>query len=163
MGNLADKLTLGDYSGIPTKTTTPYQGMKNEIQSINSNANIELIGEVSDSTPLFNIKSITLVLEDGKTRTVDLSKATSVRGMTLSGSNLKDVTKSGMAVVKDVDFSKVTDVKIEAGSMPGMPNASVNISYSNLTQNVATIDIANTDSPDTYITNEAQYTGPTVV
>lgn len=159
VGNLADKLTLGDYSGIPTKTTTPYQGMKNEIQSINSNANIELIGEVSDSTPLFNIKSITLVLEDGKTRTVDLSKATSVRGMTLSGSNLKDVTKSGMAVVKDVDFSKVTDVKIEAASMPGMPNASVNISYSNLTQNVATIDIANTDSPDTYITNEAQYTG----
>ncbi len=43
--------------------------------------------------------------------------------------------------------------------MPGMPNASVNISFSNLTQNVATIDIANTDSPDTYITNEAQYTG----
>ena len=66
----------------------------------------------------------------------------------------------GMAVVKDVDFSKVTDVKIEAASMPGMPNASVKYQlHSNLTQNVATIDIANTDSPDTYITNEAQYTG----
>ena len=159
VGNLADELTLGDYSGEPTKTTTPYQGMKNEIQSINSNANVELIGNVSDSTPLFNIKSINLVLEDGKTRTVDLSKATSVRGMTLSGSNLKDVTKSGMAVVKDVDFSKVTDVKIEAASMPGMPKASVNISYSNMTQTVATVDIANTDSPDTYVTNEAKYTG----
>lgn len=61
-------------------------------------------------------------------------KRTSVRGMTLSGSNLKDVTKSGMAVVKDVDFSKVTDVKIEAASMPGMPKASVNISYSNMTR-----------------------------
>lgn len=159
VGNLADELTLGDYSGEPTKTTTPYQGMKNEIQSINSNANVELIGNVSDSTPLFNIKSINLVLEDGKTRTVDLSKATSIRGMTLSGSNLKDVTKSGMAVVKDVDFSKVTDVKIEAASMPGMPKASVNISYSNMTQTVATVDIANTDSPDTYVTNEAKYTG----
>ena len=40
VGNLADELTLGDYSGEPTKTTTPYQGMKNEIQSINSNANV---------------------------------------------------------------------------------------------------------------------------
>ena len=43
--------------------------------------------------------------------------------------------------------------------MPGMPKASVNISYSNMTQTVATVDIANTDSPDTYVTNEAKYTG----
>ena len=37
VGNLADELTLGDYSGEPTKTTNSNnQGMKNEIQSINS-------------------------------------------------------------------------------------------------------------------------------
>lgn len=159
VGNLADEVVLGDYSGQPTKTSSPYEGIASEVKKLNPDAKVELIGNVNDSTPLFNVKSITLVLSDGNTRKIDLSKAENVRGMTLSGSEFKDVTKSGMAVIKDVDFSNVTEIKVEAASMSGMPKASIVIGYSNATQEVAVVDIASTADSSTYTTNTAEYKG----
>ncbi len=152
VGNLADELTLGDYSGEPTKTVKPFEGVEAQIKSINPNANVTLIGKVNDSTPLFDVKSITLVLSNGKTRKVDLSKAENVRGMTASGGAFSDVTKSGMAVIKNVDFSDVVSVRAETSAKAGMPAASINIGYSNATQTVSVVNIQDGVS-------EGEYTG----
>lgn len=152
VGNLADELTLGDYSGEPTKTVKPFEGIEQEIKSINPNANVTLVGKVNDSTPLFDVKSITLVLSNGKTRAVDISKAENVRGMTVSDGTLTDVTKSGMAVIKSVDFSDVVSVRLETATKPGMPKAALNVGYSNATQTVAVVNISDTVS-------EGEYTG----
>lgn len=147
VGNLAGEVTLGDYSGEPTKTSTPIDG----IRSAFPNAEVSYLGNVNDSTPLFNISRITLILSDGKTRSVDLTKATNVRGM---DSGFKNVTKSGYAVIPSIDFSNVAQVKIEGSTISGAPKASVNIGYSNATQTVSVVDITGAE-------NTAEYTGAT--
>lgn len=152
VGNLADELTLGDYSGEPEKTVKPFDGIEQEIKNVNPNAEVTLIGRVSDSTPLFDIKSITLELNDGKTRSIDLSKAENVRGMNVSENGLTEVTKSGSAIVRDVDFSNVKAVKAETTVKPGTPAAVINIGYSNATQTVAVVNVNEGSS-------EGEYTG----
>ena len=119
VGSHADEVVLGDYSGEPTKKTTPMEGITNAVKKISPNSTVELIGNVSDTTPLFNIKSITLVKSTGRNTTLDLSSATKVNGMTKSGSSLTNITKSGVACIAGVDFKDVTDIKIEAASLPG--------------------------------------------
>ncbi len=158
VGNLATEVTLGDYSGEPTKTSTPYDGIKAAVEDINPAANVEMIGNVKDSTPLFDINKITLVKNDNTEKTVDISKAENVRNMSLDTDELRDITKSGMAVIPGVDFSDVKEVKISALSLPGMPKVSVNIGYSNSTQTVAVVDIATTAS-GSYTVNTGEYTG----
>ncbi|MDO5397090.1 MAG: glycoside hydrolase family 3 C-terminal domain-containing protein [bacterium] len=152
VGNLADELTLGDYSGEPTKTVKPFEGIEQEIKRVNPDAEVTLIGRVSDSTPLFDLKSITLELNDGKTRTVDLSKAENVRGMSVSENGFTDVTKSGSAIIRNVDFSNVKSVKAETAVKPGTPAAVINIGYSNATQTVAVVNVNEGQS-------EGEYTG----
>lgn len=161
VGSHADEVVLGDYSGEPTKKTTPMEGITNAVKKISPNSTVELIGNVSDTTPLFNIKSITLVKSTGKNTTLDLSSATKVNGMTKSGSSLTNITKSGVACIAGVDFKDVTDIKIEAASLPGMPNVTVSICYESLSQPAANIAIANTDSENDYIENTGVYNGAT--
>ena len=161
VGDHANEVVLGDYSGEPTKTTTPYDGISEQIKALNSNAQVTLIGQVSDSTPLFNIKSITLVKSNGSKTTLNLSNATNVIGMTKSGSELTDITKSGMAVIPSVNFNDVTDIQIEASSLPGMPNVTVQIGYETASQNAANVQIAPTSGSDDYQINTGVYNGAT--
>ena len=146
---------------MKSELVTPLDGITEQVQSINPNANVELIGNVNDSTPLLNIKSISLVKSTGKSTTLDLSKATSVIGMTKSDGTLTDVTKSGLAIIPDVDFSDVTDIQIEAASLPGMPNVTIEIGYNSASQNTANVPIAVTSGSSDYTTNTAVYNGAT--
>ncbi len=161
VGSHANEVVLGDYSGEPTKTTTPYDGIKNAVQAVNPSANVELVGNISDKTPLFNIKSITLVKSTGKNTTLDLSKATKVNGMTKDGSALTDITKAGIACIEGVDFKDVTDIQIEASSLPGMPTVNVSICYESLSQPAAIVNIASTNGTNDYKTNTGVYNGAT--
>ena len=161
VGSHADEVVLGDYSGEPTKTITPMKGITNAVKKISPNATVELIGNVSDTTPLFNIKSITLVKSTGKNTTLDLSSAIKINGMTKSGSSLTNITRSGVACIAGVDFKDVTDIKIEASSLPGMPNVTVSICYESLSQPAANVTIANTDGENDYKENTGVYNGAT--
>lgn len=165
VGDHANEVVLGDYSAdmdqMKSELVTPLDGITEQVQSINPNANVELIGNVNDSTPLLNIKSISLVKSTGKSTTLDLSKATSVIGMTKSDGTLTDVTKSGLAIIPDVDFSDVTDIQIEAASLPGMPNVTIEIGYNSASQNTANVPIAVTSGSSDYTTNTAVYNGAT--
>ena len=109
---MANTLALGDYSSTPTKTVTPIQGITTELDK--KNIDVNHLGVVSDDEPLFNIKSINLILKDGTKRKVDLSKAEKVSGMTLSNGTFTDVTTKAVAVISNVDFLDV--VSVEAGN-----------------------------------------------
>ena len=165
VGSLANEVVLGDYSAdidqMKSELVTPFEGITSEVKQINPNANIELVGNVDDSTPLFNIRKITLVKSGGKTTDLDLSSATNVIGMSKDGSTLANITKSGMAIIPGVDFKDVTDIQIEAASLPGMPNVTVEIGYDSASQNAANVQIANTSGADDYTINTAVYNGAT--
>ena len=159
VGNLADEVTLGDYSAdYVNYSVSPLEGISSEVKKINPDAQVNLIGSVNDSTPLCNIKSITFVLNDGKTRKIDLSTAENVRGMTKSGSTFIDVTKTGQAVVRNIDFSNIAKVQVEASSLPGMPTTSVTLSYGSTGQPACTVGIQTTANKDNYAVNEIVYT-----
>ena len=161
VGSHADEVVLGDYSGEPTKLTTPMEGITNAVKKISPDSTVELIGNVGDTTPLFNIKSITLVKSTGKNTKLDLSSATKVNGMEKSGAELINITKSGVACIEDVDFKDVTDIKIEAASLPGMPNVNVSICYESLSQPAANVTISPTSGADDYAENTGVYNGAT--
>ena len=161
VGNLAGEVVLGDYSAdmdeMTSELTSPIDGIKSAFP----NANVQYIGNVDESTPLFNIKSITLVKSTGKNETLDLSQAENLIGMTESDGQLNDITSAGLAIIPDVDFSNVTDIQIEASSMPGMPNVTVSIGYGSASQNVANVEIADTSGQDDYQVNTGVYNGAT--
>ncbi len=157
VGDLANKLVLGDYTGAPTKNVTPAEGIKAELAAKGMEA--EHIAAVADDEKLFNIKSITLVLKDGKTRSVDLSKAQSVSGMTASNGGFINVTPKAAAVIPNVNFLDVASVRVEMaqGSLKG---GSLNIGYgSGGTITVASVRSQATADTDTYAVCEGEYTG----
>ncbi|MCH5212445.1 MAG: glycoside hydrolase family 3 C-terminal domain-containing protein, partial [Oscillospiraceae bacterium] len=159
VGNMANTLALGDYSASNlTKTKTPIQGMKEEITAQIPGAEVNHLGAVSDTEKLFNVKSITLVLKDGKTRAVDISKADSVSGMTLSNGIFTDVTPKASAVIKNVNFQNVVTVRVEmaTGSQMG---GSLNIAYGNGGPTVASVLSQATADLNTYAVCEGEYTG----
>lgn len=47
VGNLANKLVLGDYSGTPTDTVTPIEGITQEFKNVNKDTEVEHLGAVS--------------------------------------------------------------------------------------------------------------------
>lgn len=150
IGNLADEIVLGDYTGEPTKTVTPVDGITEEVKSVNPDAEVNHYGVVTDDTLLFNVRSINFVYGDGSTKNVDLTKATNVSGMTLnSDGSLTDVTPSAYAVIEDVDFNGVVNIEVEmsTGSRIG---GSINIGYGP-TIGFATVNSTATDSLDTYV------------
>ena len=128
VGNMANTLALGDYSSTPTKTVTPIQGITTELDK--KNIDVNHLGVVSDDEPLFNIKSINLILKDGTKRKVDLSKAEKVSGMTLSNGTFTDVTTKAVAVISNVDFLDVVSVEAEMAT-GGRKGGSLNIAYGN--------------------------------
>ncbi len=121
VGNLTNRLALGDYSGSPTKNVNPIDGITTAVKEINPNANVTLLGSVSDNESLFDVKSLKLVMKDGKEKEIDLSKAENVSGMTLEGGVLRDVTSKATACIKNVDFLNVASIKVEmsTGSRKG--------------------------------------------
>ncbi len=158
VGSFADKLVLGDYSSSPEDTVTPIEGITEELGKLG--AQTELIGSVSDTTPLYNVKSITLVKGSSETK-LDLSKAENVKGMELKDGQFINVTPAASAVIRDVDFSKVTSVKVEmaVGTLYG---GSLNISYSENGDGgpqVASIKSQPTADESTFAVCEGEYTG----
>ena len=151
VGNLADKIVLGDYTGEPTKTKTPVQGIGEELKKLNPSAEVNHLGVLSDNTLLYNVKSVNFVYSNGNKKKLDLTKATDVKGMTLtSDGQLTDVTPSAYAVIKNVDFNGVVNVEVEmsTGSRIG---GSFNIAYGSV-GSFATVHSTATDSLDTYVT-----------
>lgn len=158
VGNLANALLLGDYTGSPTKLTYPVDGITASAKRLNPNAKITHLGAVSNTEILFNVKSITLVLRNGQTRSVDLSKAESVTGMTKSGSTFTSVTPAASAVIKNVNFQDVVTVRVEM-STGDCIGGSLDIAYGSGGPGVATINSVKTSSLDTYTVCEGEYTG----
>lgn len=158
VGSFADKLVLGDYSGEPTKNTTPIDGITSELKKLNPNVEVNYLGNITDDTKLFNVKSINLVLKDGTKRAVDLTKAESVTGMTLSNGIFTDVTPKASAVIKNVNFKDVATVEIEM-STGGRMGGTLNISYGAGGPAVASVNTTATADADTYAVCSAPYTG----
>lgn len=158
VGNMANTLALGDYAGSPTKTVNPIQGIRTELTNLNPNVQVDHLGVVSDDEPLLNVKSITLVLKDGSTRKVDLSKATGVSGMTASNGTFTDVTQTAKAVIPNVNFLDVVSVKAEmaTGSRKG---GSINIAYGNGGPTVASVSSQTTSGTEVYAVCTGDYTG----
>ena len=155
IGEMASQTYIGDYSGTPTKNSSPYDGLK---EMFGEN-NVHFLGHADDNTVLFNIKSMTLVLKDGKERTVDLSKAEKVTGMSASNGSFTNVTPVASAVIPNIDFSDVVSVKTEMATGTTSPGGTVVIGYGNPSQIEAKINSERTDSLDTYAVCEGKYTG----
>jgi len=158
VGNLANAALLGDYTGSPENVTYPIEGIKTSIEKIYPGAEVNLLGTVPDTEELFNVKSITLVLKDGKTQSVDLSKAESVTGMNKSGSTFTNVTPKGSAVIKDVNFTNVVSVKVEMATGDKI-GGTINISYGVGGPTVASVKSQTTSSLNEYKVCEGAYTG----
>jgi beta-glucosidase-like glycosyl hydrolase len=159
VGPLADTVVLGDYSGTPSTQISPYVGIKQEISSVNPTATVSYVDGVLDSTQLCNVKSITLTLEDGTTRAVDLTKATGVAGMTLSGNGFTSVTRKATACIPAVNLSKVVSVKAEMATGIASPGAKLKLLYGNGGPDVADILTTSTTDLNTYSTCTGAYTG----
>lgn len=158
VGNLTNRLALGDYSGSPTKNVNPIDGITTAVKEINPNANVTLLGSVSDNESLFDVKSLKLVMKDGKEKEIDLSKAENVSGMTLEGGVLRDVTSKATACIKNVDFLNVASIKVEmsTGSRKG---GSFVIAYGQGGPTVARAQSAVTADNDTFAVCTGDYTG----
>ena len=156
VGNLANSLLLGDYTGSPEKIVKPIDGLKEEFGK--QGTEINYLGGVTDDEKLFNIKSITLVKKDGSKTKLDLSKAAGVSGMTLSNGALTDVTPVASAYIKDVNFQNVVSVEAEM-STGAMVGGSLNIAYGKGGPTVAAVSSSATADSDTYAVCSGDYTG----
>lgn len=159
VGDLADTTYLGDYSGEPVDTTSPYEGLVEVLAETHPDAEVHYLGNVDDSTVILNLKSLTLVKSDGTAVSVDLSKAASTSGLTVSGSSLINITSSGSAVIEGVDFSDVVSVKAEISTGYDSPGGTLLLGYGSSTLQVASLATETTDSLDTYVEVTAEYTG----
>ncbi len=153
VGNYTDEVFLGDYSGEPTKTSTPLQGLKDEF------TDVSYLGGVSSDTVLFNLKSLSFELEDGTTRKIDLSKATAVSGGTVANGAINGVTKNFTATIPNVDFSNVKNVKAEMSADSTTPGGTLKIGYNDSTLTVANVSSQTTTDFDTYTECKGEYTG----
>lgn len=156
VGNLANKLLLGDYTGTPEKTVKPIDGIREELAK--AGTRVSYIGGVTDDEKLFNIKSITLVKKDGSKTALDLSKAEGVSGMTVENNAFMDITPIAKACIKNVDFRNVVSVEAQmsAGSSMG---GSLNIAYGNGGPTVAAVNSAGAAHGDAYAVCSGDYTG----
>ncbi len=161
VGGLAGEAYLGDYSGTPEKTTSPYEGLVNVLKDKNPDAKVNYLGNVTDETKILNIKSLNLVLNDGKKRKVDLSKATSISGMELSNGSMNNVTRVASAVVKNVDFANVVSVEAEISAGEDSPSGSIIIGYNNANQQAGAVEFSSTGGEDIYKLYTGEYTGAT--
>lgn len=160
VGNYVGEVVLGDYSGEPSYLVTPYEGLKAELAEVNPNATLSYLGATPDDAELFNLKSLTLVLSNGTTRKIDLSKAESVTGMTLENGMFTGVTPKASAVIKNVDFTDVVSVKAEMSTNAGSLGGSIEFNYDSANgPSVALVTGTSTGGLDTYKEFTADYTG----
>lgn len=122
VGPRAASAILGDYSGSPTNTVSPAEGIKAEVEGKYPGTTVTYIDGVSADTELLNIKSITV---DGKA--VDLSKA-DITGATLDGGVLKNVTKNTVIRVPSVNITDKTKINIEMAGITS-PGAKINVHF----------------------------------
>lgn len=156
VGGFADKLVLGDYTGTPTKTVAPIEGITEELAK--NGVNTEHVGAVSNSTNLYNIKSVKFVMNNGSEKNIDLSKTENVSGMELIDGGYINVTPKAVGVIKNIDFQNVKSVRVEMAER-GMWGGSLNISYGQGGPTVAVINSQDTDDENTYKVCEGDYTG----
>ncbi len=128
VGALADEIVLGDYSGSPEYTVTPYEGIASELKKTHPNARLNCLGSVTDDTRLMNIGGLELILRDGSIRKIDLSKAKNVVGMELRDGGFYNITRRASADIESVDFSDVVTVKSEI-SARGLAGGSIKLYY----------------------------------
>lgn len=123
VGDFADDLILGDYTGTPEKTVTPIEGITQVLGA--KDIEVRHVGALEDTTPLFNIKSITLVKSDGTRTQLDLNKVQAVEGM---NDDFTEITPQLSAYIPDVNFEGVEAIEVEmmTGTMWG---GSLNIGY----------------------------------
>ncbi len=157
VGGLAGEAYLGGYSGEPENNVSPYQGLLNIVKEKNMDTEIQYLGNVADSTALFNIKSLAFLDSKGNVKTtVDLSKA-EVENCTVSGSAVNDVTIKSSIVVKNVNFSGVASVRAEIDNVnTAIPGGNIVINYGSANQPVSYIPF---ESTSTSVSGE--YTGAT--
>lgn len=156
VGNMANTLVLGDYTGVPTKTVKPIEGIKTEVGKLG--AEVSYLGEITDDEKLFNVKSVKLVKTDGSKITIDLSTAKSITGMTMQDGKLIDVTPAASAVIQNVNFVDVVSVEVEMATGTRI-GGSLNIAYGAGGPTVAAINTTSTSSLDTYVACTGEYTG----
>lgn len=155
VGDMAGTTYLGDYSGEPADTTSPYEGLCEVFGA----DNVHWLGNVEADTVIFNLKSLKLVKSDGTKTTVDLSKATSTSGLTVSGGSLINVTNGASAVISGINFADVVSVEAEMSTGYDSPGGKLTLGYGDSTLTVSSLNAEITDSLDTYATITATYTG----
>ena len=158
VGNMAGEAYLGGYSGEPEKTVSPYQGLVNIFKEKNMDVKLNYLGNITDETPILNIRALNLVKADGSKVKVDLSKADKKEGVTLENGELKNVTRKAVVSVPSVDFAGITKVEAEVLTSEGSPSGIINIGYNNSTQNYSEIKFTSNSGAD-YTTVSADYTG----
>lgn len=158
VGNMANTLALGDYTGSPKNTVTPIAGIRKELGDIG--VEVSYLGEVTDDEKLFNVKNITFVLKNGSIRSIDLSKAESVSGMSLQNGALIDVTAAASAVIRNVDFSNVAKVRMEM-SVGSRIGGSLNLAYGQGGTTFASVHSMATADNDSYEVCEVVLGGDT--
>lgn len=156
VGNMANQLVLGDYTGNPEKIVKPITGIREAFEA--EGAEVSYLGEVTDDEKLFNIKSMTFVMKDGSKKSVDLSKAENISGMTAANGGFIDVTPTATAVIKNVNFLNVASVEAEmsTGSRIG---GSINITYGQGGPSVASVSTTPTADLDSYTACSGEFTG----
>lgn len=128
VGALADEIVLGDYSGSPEHTVTPYEGIVSELKKTHPNAKLNYLGSVTDDTKLMNVGGLELILRDGNIRKIDLSKAKNVVGMEQRDGGFYNITRRASADIESVDFSEVVSVKSEIAAR-GLVGGKIKLYY----------------------------------
>ncbi len=138
IGEMAGQAYLGDYSGSPEKTVSPYE----ELQKVFGTENVDFLAHIEDGTVLFDeIESIILV-KGSKEEAVDLTKATQVNGMSLSGGKLTNVKVKSSLVIPSIDFKDVTEIKVKSKLSEGSLGGSLRVGYGSNTLVTGIVDMA---------------------
>lgn len=114
IGEIANQVVLGDYSGTPTaaNTTTPIQGMENlgaDVTYIEGGSTSSVSG-----TYICNLKNILLHKADGTTVTLKPTMAQDLKKCRLEGTNnVGDIVPGATLVFKNVNIKGLTSVTFE--------------------------------------------------
>lgn len=115
VGEIANEVILGDYSGTPTasNTTTPIQGMQN------LGANVTYIeggsaGEATTGSYICNMKNIILTKADGTTVTLSPSQAQDLKKCRLEGGgNIGYIEPGASLMFQNVNIQDVVSVAFQ--------------------------------------------------
>lgn len=158
VGNLADEVVLGDYSGSPEQIVTPYNGIAEELRREMPEINVDYLGGATDETKLMNIRGLSFILKSGEERKIDLSSALDADGLKADENLLEEITRKGTVKFKNVDFSDVLKVKAEI-STGDLVGGKVKLYYGNGGPQVAEVASVATNSLNSFSGCIGEYTG----